>query len=561
MFLSRNFSLKFAIILSCFLASATVIQAKWLTLHNDFFMYDLDGNKINTRSGAMRKFGDTYYWYGSANRFTDQTCYSSKDLLHWTYEGVALEAPSTNRVDVIYNEDTEQYVMFLKTGASDGAELGIATSDAPEGPFTLIDNYKVYGYNIGDMSVYQDTDGQAYLAYVWDSIPGANSGGISQHALSRLSSDYLSVGERIHLWDRGQREANLVMKGNGLYYYLTSLTLWTESTATQYYTAPSIDGPWTDRLIPVMVPGNTANNSWDTQCDFVFNFNGPQDTVRMYVGDRWEKPDPARLGDYVFLPVSFTPNDSLVLNYYQDWEVDPDAGIWRPIEEERNLALNKTVTASSSLGSMGEDVIVSSKTWRNYMNGKWTSSNSDEEWIQVDLGSEMEFNRVILKWDSSYAQSFKIQVSSDESEWADVFSTSAGGARSITDETFEKTNARYVRMQGVERGTNSGYSLYQFMVLNDSVDIVSNKKPYVGKVNGNQLLAQNGKWLSFNLDKGRFVKLEILDSKGKIKTTLHAGYKHSGFHQIKLPHYLSSGHYLARLKIGASTASTINIQL
>lgn len=141
-------------------------QAKWLTLHNDFIMYDLDGNKINTRSGAMRKFGDTYYWYGSANRFTDQTCYSSKDLLHWTYRGVALRAPSTNRVDVVYNESTKQYVMFLKTGPSDGTELGIATSAVPEGPFTLIGNSLVFGHKMGDMSVYQDDDGQAYLAYV-----------------------------------------------------------------------------------------------------------------------------------------------------------------------------------------------------------------------------------------------------------------------------------------------------------------------------------------------------------------------------------------------------------
>jgi hypothetical protein len=546
------------------LISGTVspAQAKWLTLHNDFFMYDLDGNKINTRSGAMRKFGDTFYWYGSANRFTDQTCYSSKDLLHWTYRGVALKAASTNRVDVAYNESTKKYVMFLKTGASDGAQLGIATSDVPEGPFTLVGNNKVFGYNIGDMSVYQDDDGQAYLAYVWDSIPGANSGGVSQHALARLSPDYLTVAKRMWLWNRGSREANMVMKRNGLYYYLTSLTLWTESTPTQYYTARNIEGPWTNQLVPMMVPGNTANNSWDTQCDFVFPFKGPKDTVQMYVGDRWEKPDPARLGDYVFLPLSFTSKDSVVANYYQDWELEPDLGQWRPIEDARNLALGKTATASSSSGGSVPGNVTAATTWKNYLNTKWTSGATDNEWIQIDLGSSKEINRVILKWDSSYAKSFKIQTSVDAAAWSDVFSTTTGAARSVTDETFATTQARYVRMQGVTRGTTQGYSLYQFMVLKDSLPPVTAFRP--GKVSpkSSSLLTYRDNVVRYTVSADQNVKLELWDTRGKLLSILDAGYKSAGSHQMSLPNIpLGSGTYILKLSLGAKHAAQLGIRL
>lgn len=529
--------------------TAAPASARWLTLHNDFFMYDLDGNPINTRSGAMRKFGDTYYWYGSANRFRDQTCYASKDLLHWTYKGVALEAPGTNRVDVVHNASTGKYVMFLKTGASDGAELGIATSDTPEGPFTLLGNNKVFGYNIGDMSVYQDDDGQAYLAYVWDSIPGANSGGVSQHALARLAPDYLSVSKRMWLWNRGSREANLVMKRRGLYYYLTSLTLWTESTATQYYTAPSVEGPWTDRLVPMLVPGNTANNSWDTQCDFVFPFQGTRDTTFMYVGDRWEKPDPARLGDYVFLPMAFTSKDSLLVNYYQDWEVEPELGLWRPIEDSRNLALNKPATASSSSGNNTASKATAPSTWRNYRDSKWVSDASDDEWIQVDLGAAREVNRVILKWDSAYAESFRIQTSLDASAWTDVYSTELGRARSVTDETFTPVQARYVRMLGEKRGTTGGYSLFQFMVLQDSLPPVA-LDPQRTRTSAAPRLTYAHRRIEYRLPIAASIRLEALDAQGRRLGVLDAGYREAGKHSLLLPHALPAGAVFFRLQAG-----------
>lgn len=557
----KNSLAKGYLVLGLILGTLLPAQAKWLTLHNDFYMVDLDGNKINTRSGTLRKFGDTYYWYGSANRFADQTCYSSKDLLHWTYRGVALNIASTNRMDVLYNETSKKYVMFTKTGASDGAQLGIATSDKPEGPYTLVGTNKVFGYNIGDMSVYQDDDGQAYLAYVWDSIPGANSGGISQHALARLSPDYLTVAKRMWLWNRGNREGNLVMKRNGLYYYMTSLTLWTESTASQYYTARNIEGPWTNQLVPMMVPGNTANNSWDTQCDFVFPFKGPKDTVQMYVGDRWEKPDPARLGDYVFLPMSFTSKDSLVLNYYQDWEVEPDLGLWRPIEDARNLALNKTATASSSSGNSTPGNATAAKTWKNYMSTKWTSGVTDNEWIQVDLGAAKEVNRVILKWDSSYAKSFKIQTSVDAATWSDVFASTTGSARTVTDETFATTQARYVRMLGRTRGGTQGYSLYQFMVLRDSIPPVSPIRSAHPSMKSSALLAYRDNVVRYTMPLNQTVKLELLDSKGRLLSTLDAGFKMMGHHQMSLPNIpLSSGTYFLRLSIGAKQAEQLKLQ-
>src|ERR1700690_4464374 len=138
----------------------------WATVHNDFFWYDDTGTLIQVRSGALRQFNGTYYWYGSQPGGIDQTCYASTDLVHWTYKGVSLvTAALCDRMDVLYNDTTKQYVMFLKYDG-DKASFGTATASAPEGPYTFLGDTLVDGNYIGDMSMYKDDDGKAYLAYV-----------------------------------------------------------------------------------------------------------------------------------------------------------------------------------------------------------------------------------------------------------------------------------------------------------------------------------------------------------------------------------------------------------
>ncbi|MBC7783914.1 MAG: discoidin domain-containing protein [Burkholderiales bacterium] len=58
---------------------------------------------------------------------------------------------------------------------------------------------------------------------------------------------------------------------------------------------------------------------------------------------------------------------------------------------------------------------------------------------------------MILKWGTTAAKSFKIQVSPDGSAWTDVFSTGIGSSYTVTDQTFPTTTARFVRMAATER--------------------------------------------------------------------------------------------------------------
>ena len=152
-------------------------------------------------------------------------------MVHWTNQGVVLRHDTdANRIDVLYNDTTKQYVMFLKYDGN-GAFLGIATAEKPEGPFTFKSKTLVDDARMGDMSVFKDSDGRVYLCYVSWAV-GTNA----QHGIYRMSDDYLTLDKRIFLWDIRSREAPHIFKRNGIYYYGTSRTAGIQSSGTSYYT-------------------------------------------------------------------------------------------------------------------------------------------------------------------------------------------------------------------------------------------------------------------------------------------------------------------------------------
>lgn len=95
---------------------------------------------------------------------------------------------------------------------------------------------------------------------------------------------------------------------------------------------------------------------------------------------------------------------------------------------------------------------------------RWASLYKDGEWIQVDLGSAQPVGRVLLDWESAYGKDYDIQVSTDGTTWKTVSERRARTGPGVDEVDFPSTQARYVRMQGVHRGTGYGYSLYRFEV-------------------------------------------------------------------------------------------------
>ncbi|WP_191293889.1 discoidin domain-containing protein [Kitasatospora herbaricolor] len=122
------------------------------------------------------------------------------------------------------------------------------------------------------------------------------------------------------------------------------------------------------------------------------------------------------------------------------------------------LSQGKPVTASSveNVGTPASAAVDGNTGTR------WSSSASDPQWIQVDLGSTVTIGQVVLVWEAAYAKAYQIQTSTDGANWTTINATTTGAGGT---ETLNVTGSgRYVRMNGTQRATQYGYSLWEFQV-------------------------------------------------------------------------------------------------
>jgi hypothetical protein len=93
---------------------------------------------------------------------------------------------------------------------------------------------------------------------------------------------------------------------------------------------------------------------------------------------------------------------------------------------------------------------------------------------------------VELYWESAYATSFQIQVSTDASNWTNIYSTTTG-LGGVQDLTGLSGPGRYVRMYGTARGTSFGYSLFEFQIY--GTPLPTNQPPVLAAIPNQSILA------------------------------------------------------------------------
>jgi hypothetical protein len=131
-----------------------------------------------------------------------------------------------------------------------------------------------------------------------------------------------------------------------------------------------------------------------------------------------------------------------------------------PPVQGTNVARGKAVTASSyqQVGN-GAPYPPSNVTDGNNTT-RWASDWADPQWVQVDLGTVMSFDRIQLIWEGAFARSYRIEASDDGNNWRTVYATADGNGD--VDNLATGGSGRYVRLTGTQRGTGFGYSLYEF---------------------------------------------------------------------------------------------------
>ncbi|HEY8733490.1 MAG TPA: discoidin domain-containing protein, partial [Puia sp.] len=123
-----------------------------------------------------------------------------------------------------------------------------------------------------------------------------------------------------------------------------------------------------------------------------------------------------------------------------------------------NLALGRPATASS-VENAG---LAASNAFDGNLLTRWGSAFTDTEYIYVDLGSDYPLCEVYLDWEAAYGKDFTIDISTDAITWTTAATIT--GNTSLTNTIAVSGTGRYVRMNGIARGTGYGYSIHEFQV-------------------------------------------------------------------------------------------------
>lgn len=161
--------------------------------------------------------------------FQNVNCYSSPDLVEWTYEGALLSQTAeagdlgpnriVERPKVIYNEATEKYVLYMHIDDRNyrDARVGVATGDSVCGQYQYHGSFRPLGFQSRDIGLFQDEDGAGYLL-TEDREYGTR--------IIALTDDYLNVTEVTFGWEYFA-ESPAVLKHKGHYFIFGShLTGW-----------------------------------------------------------------------------------------------------------------------------------------------------------------------------------------------------------------------------------------------------------------------------------------------------------------------------------------------
>ncbi|KQW01597.1 di-heme oxidoredictase family protein [Rhizobacter sp. Root1221] len=121
------------------------------------------------------------------------------------------------------------------------------------------------------------------------------------------------------------------------------------------------------------------------------------------------------------------------------------------------VAVKPLAATSSSSANQGSNA---AKAIDGIATTRWESAHQNDEWIQFDFGAKTPLGYVKLTWENAYAKEYAIEASDDGTTWYQLRYVT--GAKGGTEEFFNlNANVRHIRLRGIVRGTQYGYSLFE----------------------------------------------------------------------------------------------------
>lgn len=346
------------------------VKAQFLNIKNDVFWNTKDGKPIYSQGGGIFKFKDAagnqkYYWYGVQYKeaeiyrndpsvtlpnatFESVTCYSSTDLVNWTFEADVFtkeEAfktiPKTwvGRLGVAYIKELNKYTMIVQHGN----QVLITLADSPTGEFKWhqrINMKEMIGTtNTGDQTVFTDEDsGKSYLIYSYGS--GRNKIYVSEIG---VKDGMVSLLDCIKVFQGESREGNCMFKYKGKYYMAASNIYGWDASYAYYLVADDIRGPYTPTNNMLVMKGSENDYAHVTQTGFFFNVKGSKQETVMYCGDRWANFAGNGLGYNQWFPLSFNGAEPY-FNSLSSWNIHAKTGEWK-VAADNNFVKNGSFEA------------------------------------------------------------------------------------------------------------------------------------------------------------------------------------------------------------------------
>lgn len=120
--------------------------------------------------------------------------------------------------------------------------------------------------------------------------------------------------------------------------------------------------------------------------------------------------------------------------------------VLKPVSATSSLVENAGLSAAAAIDGLA--------------NTRWASTRDDGAWIQFDFGAKTPIGYMKLVWENAYGKQYALLASDDGQTWTQLRLVNNG--QGGTEEFFNLgISARYIRMQGIARATQYGYSLFE----------------------------------------------------------------------------------------------------
>jgi enediyne biosynthesis protein E4 len=201
---------------------------------------------------------------------------------------------------------------------------------------------------------------------------------------------------------------------------------------------------------------------------------------------------------------------------------------------------------------------------------RWGSNATDFEWLKVEMDSVYKVGKIIIHWEAAYGSGYKILVSTDNAHWDTVYCENAGnGSEDIL--LFTGIDAKYIKLEGSERGTQWGYSIYELEIYrsdgNEYPETCNNTGLADNSIAGFNIVTYPNPFnesvnFSFTLQKPEYVLVEVKDLVGRKIATIYSGQLLQGQQVISWNRTDKNGlktlpgFYVYTMWIGANVKST-----